>query len=224
MPYGAVVNLGPQDSGESWGWTGPGGFAASSREIDSIPLSVGARWTYHATDPASGMSGTTESKVEALNDMGKAGVMAFQIRSTMLLGSTVNWQQDLGTSIVRQREQFFDSTGSMRSDYLFMPSRLRLDESPAHTVQGATWTETHTALVDDLTLGTKVTGTFMVTWTVEAVNEMVTVPAGTFSCLRVHRVQTGFSSSDEMHWFARHVGKVKETGPEPKDLTSYSIP
>jgi hypothetical protein len=40
----------------------------------------------------------------------------------------------------------------------------------------------------------------------------------------VHRVQTGYSSSDEVHWFARHVGKVKETGPEPKDLTSYSIP
>jgi len=41
VPYGAVVNLGPQDSGETWSWTGPGGFTSSSREIDSIPLTVG---------------------------------------------------------------------------------------------------------------------------------------------------------------------------------------
>ncbi len=41
VPFGALVNLGPQDSGEAWSWTGPGGYTSTSREIDSIPLSVG---------------------------------------------------------------------------------------------------------------------------------------------------------------------------------------
>jgi hypothetical protein len=191
-----------------------------------LPLSVGARWSYHASDPLSGTTGETESIVEALDDVGggKAGIVAFRVRSTTLTGSTVNWQQDLGSSVVRQREQFFDLSGLMLSDYLFSPSRLRLDESPAHEVKGATWTENHTATIDNLTAGAMQTGSFTVRWTVEAVDEMVTVPAGTFSCLRVHRLQTGFASSDETHWFARTVGKVKETGPEPKDLTGYSIP
>lgn len=197
--------------------------AASDRYL---PLSVGAKWTYHATDPASGATGETQSVITALEDVGgaKAGTTAFRVDSSTLIGSVVNWQQDLGTSIVRHREQFFDLKGVKLSDYVFTPYRLRLDESPAHTTKGATWTETHTATVDNLVTGTKVNASFSVAWTVEAVDDPVTVPAGTFSCLRIHRVQTGYAPSDETHWFARHVGKVKETGPEQKELTSYSIP
>jgi len=191
-----------------------------------LPLSLGAKWTYHATDPTSGASGETYSTVEALEDLGgsKAGIKAFRVRSSTLTGSTVNWQQDLTTSVVRQREQFFDLAGSMQSDYIFEPDRLRLDESPEHLVLGATWTENHGANLDDLVNRIQKPVTFTAVWTVEAVDEPVTVPAGTFSCLRVRRVQTGFASSDEMHYFARHIGQVKQAGPEPKELTSYSIP
>ena len=46
---GSTVNFGPQPvSGGSWSWTGPNGFTSTSREIDSIPLSVGTD-TYVAT-------------------------------------------------------------------------------------------------------------------------------------------------------------------------------
>jgi glucuronoarabinoxylan endo-1,4-beta-xylanase len=38
---GATVNLGPQPIGGTWSWTGPSGFASTSREIDGIPLTVG---------------------------------------------------------------------------------------------------------------------------------------------------------------------------------------
>jgi len=38
-----VVDLGPQPlTGGTWAWTGPNGFTSTSREIDSIPLSVGS--------------------------------------------------------------------------------------------------------------------------------------------------------------------------------------
>jgi len=37
-----AVDLGPQPvSGGSWSWTGPNGYTSTSRQIDSIPLTVG---------------------------------------------------------------------------------------------------------------------------------------------------------------------------------------
>lgn len=192
-----------------------------------IPLAVNAKWTYAATDSASGASGTTQAVVEAFEDVGgtKAGIMAYRVRSTTLSGILVDWQQDLGTSIVRQHEEFLDFMGVPNNDYVFNPFRLRLDETPAHTAQGAAWTENNTAVVDSLTAGTVRTATFTVAWTVEAADEVIAVPAGTFHCLRVHRVESGYASTLETDWFARHVGKVKEVnGTVTEVLTSYSLP
>jgi hypothetical protein len=53
---------------------------------------------------------------------------------------------------------------------------------------------------------------------------MVTVPAGTFSCLRVHRVDSAPGGYDSTFWFARNIGKVKEGGTEVQELVGYSIP
>jgi hypothetical protein len=184
-----------------------------------IPLVVGAVWTWKSSDPLTGLNGTTGSTIEALETMTgvKAGVQAYRVRSTTLTGSTVNWQQDTGTAVVRHREQFLDTKGAIMTDHYYLPSKLRLDESPAHTTLGATWTEVYT---DQVTVSASVS----VTWTVEAVDEMVTVPAGTFKCLRVHAVETGGGGYDSHFWYARNVGKVKETGTEVRDLTGYKIP
>lgn len=192
-----------------------------------LPLSVGARWTYDTTDTATSQSGATESVVEALEDVGgaKAGIKAYRVRSTAITKNVVNWQQDAGTSVVRHREQFYDLSNQLTSDYVFMPNRLRLDESPEHLVKGATWTETNSATLTSASLGATQTVNFTVQWTVDSVDETVTVKAGTFSCLRVHRVESGYANTDETFWFARHVGKVKETGSEETaTLASYSIP
>jgi hypothetical protein len=175
----------------------------------------------------SGVTLTTQSAVEAFEDVGgaKAGTMAYRVRSTTLTGSTVNWQQDLGTAVVRQREQFLDYQGVLLTDYVFSPYRVRLDETAPHLATGASWVETHTAAVDNLALGSQKTGSFSVSWTVDSAAETVTVPAGTFTCLRVHRVESGYSSADETFWFARGVGKVKETGSTAnEDLVSYTLP
>jgi len=76
--------------------------------------------------------------------------------------------------------------------------------------------------------GAPVTAPVTVTWTVEAINESLTVPAGTFSCLKVHRVETpspvDTTGGDNVYWFARGIGKVKETGPELHELLGYYIP
>ena len=92
---------------------------------------------------------------------------------------------------------------------------------------GTNWTETY---VDTKTrsTGAVVPATLKVTWTVEAIDEMVTVPAGTFPCLRVHRVEPASAvdstGGDNVFWFARGVGKVKETGPVYHELLGYCYP
>jgi hypothetical protein len=188
-----------------------------------LPLSVGATWSWNARNAVGRMAVVT-SKIEAQENVN--GMLTYRVRSTTLDGSVVNWQRDTGTSVARVREQFLDLAGALLSSYDYTPRKLRLDEVPEHLIAGSTWTEIY---MEKVTRAAGiVTVPVTVTWTVEAVDEMVTVPAGTFKCLRVRRLEAPTivdpSGFDERQWFARKVGKVKETGPESKDLASFSIP
>jgi hypothetical protein len=209
----------------------PGVYTAkqAAKSNRYLPLSVGARWGWRVSDAASGATGMTQSWVEALETLTgtKNGISAYRVRSTTLTGGTLNWQQDTGTTVVRHREQFSDLTGALKSSFEMAPSQVRLDEAPAHLIAGATWKENIT-LTRTLPGAAPVTAAVVVTWTVDAVAESVTVPAGTFSCLRVHRVEPPSAADptggDNVFWFARGVGKVKETGPELHELLGYRIP
>lgn len=225
---GMVATFGCSAGSQSGDAAAPGTGLIDARQPANsgryIPLAVGAGWTWQGYDTLSGSSGITDSRVEALETLtgAKAGVSAYRIRSVTLSGSTVNWQQDTGTSIVRHREEFFDVTGTLKSDHQFTPEKVRLDENPARTVLGASWTEAYSDTVTAPLAQPAASAT--VTWTVEAVDEMITVPAGTFSCLRVHSVDSAPGGYDSTFWFARNVGKVKESGTEVRDLVGYLIP
>ncbi|MFZ5438544.1 MAG: hypothetical protein ACOZQL_00980 [Myxococcota bacterium] len=191
-----------------------------------LPLSAGASWTYKITD-SKGVFSDKKTTVEALEDVGgaKAGTRAFRVRTEDTGGATISWQEDTGTAVVRHREQEFDSANKQLTDTFFTPSKLRLDESAAHLTDRATFTTTHTERVTDLS--TMITSSVdkTETWTVESLDEAVTVPAGTFHCVRLHRVGAAMGSSDKLYWFARGVGKVKETGgARSEELQAYSIP
>ncbi len=67
------------------------------------------------------------------------------------------------------------------------------------------------------------------TYEVLAINEEVTVPAGTFTCVKVERVRTIGTESGALaiFWYAPGVGKVREERPvemEIEELVSVSIP
>jgi hypothetical protein len=190
-----------------------------------LPISVGATWVWLTTDPVTGASAQTQSVVEARDSLTgtKAGIPLYRVRSTTLTGGTVNWQQDTGTAVVRHREQFTDATGAIVSDYLYDPSKLRLDEDPAHLAPGAAWTETYSDSLTRAVFSAPHTTPVSADWTVVAVDESVTVAAGTFTCLHVHRVEAS-SGYDSHFWFARNIGKVKESGTELHELVGYSIP
>jgi hypothetical protein len=155
----------------------------------------------------------------------KAGILAYRQRTQKGSGrTTVSWHEDAGSAIRRHRELVYDASSTLETEEYYNPYKLRVDGTAAHTVAGATWIEAYAEHTTDFLLGGAMTTTAKSDrWTIEAVDVTVTVPAGTFSCIRIRHV--GLSTmSDKTYWFARGVGKVKEVGGMVEELTSYSIP
>ena len=190
-----------------------------------LPLAVGATWSYHVLDLSSGMEADKTSTVEALEDVGerKAGTCAYRVRTEKLDGATVGWQQDTGQAIVRHHERSYDATDALVDEEWYDPFKIRLDEAPARLLLDAQFTEEYQEAHIDA-LGVEVVDTRGVDWTVEAVDDVITVPAGTFTCIRVRHVGTMVGQSDKQFWFALGVGKVRELGAQLEELTAYSLP
>jgi len=95
VSFSDTVNLAPWPiSGGSWSWTGPNGYTASTREIDSIGLSAGSN-TYVATYTNS--AGVTSTQVFTIN----AGTVAPAPISSYATGidnacQSTNWECDSG--------------------------------------------------------------------------------------------------------------------------------
>jgi hypothetical protein len=190
-----------------------------------LPLSVGSTWTWRVTDSA-GTSYDKVSTVEAMEDVGgaKAGTMAYRVRTTGSGGDTVSWQEDTGTAIVRHREQDFRVDGTMKTDSVYTPYKLRVDESAAHLAAGVDYQLSFTEVATKIADGTSQTLQKGETWSVVAVDEKVTVPAGTFTCLHLMRVGTDDAAgAGKEYWFARGVGKVKETGGQTEELARFTL-
>ena len=105
-----------------------------------------------------------------------------------------------------------------------MPGKLRIDES--HLEVGAVYEQTYTQETIDMETDMTMEISKTETWTVEAIDEVVEVPAGTFTTLRLHRTgeTTNGVGAEKRYWFARGVGKVKEEGEgQTEELHSYSL-
>jgi hypothetical protein len=178
-----------------------------------LPLAVGMSWSYNVTGP-SGAAGQGTIAVEASENAPMAGQAALRVHTTLPDGGSLAWEQTSGSTVVRYEEQQLSQTGSVIVDKQYMPPILVLDESAAHLVSGATWTESYEQLKTPSSKG-KATKEQNV-WTVQAVDESVTVPAGTYTCIRVSRNHTTSQTpSTQVEWYALGVGKVKATGAGP---------
>jgi hypothetical protein len=187
-----------------------------------LPLVTGATWTYRITDSGTGAVADKTNLVGPLEDVGgmKAGTMAFKVTTDKLDGQTVSWQERMGNLVIRHREQSFDLAGTMTREEWYDPYKLRLDESPEHVMAGAA---AYVQSYNELVTGTTMPVAKSETWTVLAVNQSVTVPAGTFECLVLRRTG-GTGAADKTYYFARGVGKVKEEGGQLEELVSFNIP
>ena len=193
-----------------------------AKAVRYLPLAVGATWTFRVT-PAIGPVETKSSTVEALEDVGdrKAGITAFRVRTGKIDGNTVSWQEDRCTSITRHREQSLSLSDTLITDQFYTPDTIRVDETAAHVAMGATWMVRYDEVEVDST-GAMTTRAKDETWSVLATAESVTVPAGTFTALKLNKTTSG--AADKTYWFVKGVGKVKETGDQTEELMSYQLP
>jgi hypothetical protein len=180
-----------------------------------FPISVGNRWTYVVD------SGAKPEKTQSVT-----GTIAVDGRAAYVLETlagdfkrVVSHQALDGDKLVRAREKTYNGN-FLIEDLRFTPWALRVDLGA--TELGATYQSVHTEEVLDAN-GEVVPPTIMKTQTffVEAVDDTINVPAGMFRCVRVRRDTTGGPS--KTFWFAPGVGKVRETGGQTEDLSSYEV-
>jgi hypothetical protein len=192
-----------------------------------LPLVMGAVWTYTIT-AASGATGQGTVTVEAAENAPNAGQPAFRVHSVLLDGGTLSWEQSSASAVVRVEEQDLNQAGAVTMDKQYTPPILVLDESADHLVSGVTWTELYEEMKTPSKKGKATHET--TDWTVEAVAESVTVPAGTYSCIRVRRNHVSSKTpSNTLSWYALGVGRVKETGAgqlndQTLELATVSMP
>jgi hypothetical protein len=201
------------------------GACATPARLRLLPLAVGSTWSYQVTAGAGAAPVLKQNPVEAYEDVGgrKAGTQAFRIRTEKTDGATVSWQEDRCDGVERHREQAFSLASALTDEQFYQPSKPRVDETAEHTTLGASWTSAYTEVTVDPATGAETTKTKVETWTVEAVDEPVTVPAGTFRCVRLHKVGADAGQADKRFWFAPGVGKIKEEGDQLEELASYAL-
>ncbi len=184
-----------------------------------MPLSLGAHWTYRVEHS------TKISIVETLEPVPGTTTQAYRIRSDKGDGGkTLSWQAAMDTQIVRYREEEDGASGLALQVSTYEPYKLRVDDDFATKPVGTTTTTIYQEHLEDAITGTWTSKTKRETWIVESHDETVSVPAGTFSCVRLRRTNEDDAEKTKAYWFARGIGKVKEQGKRVEELLSYSIP
>jgi hypothetical protein len=220
-----AAGCGSTDPGE-----GDDGAAGESGMIEGkpfLPLAEGNRWVYQVTQDGIVMEKTTV--VGPLETVGGSGPHASAMAHRMTTSKgvdgtdeTISWQALAGARVVRYREQAYGATSGMLTlEEHWNPPKLRVDQSAGNTVTGATWLEI-TAETKLPVGGAPVTSQVNDNWLVIADDATVTVPAGTFENV-LHLRKVGATSSLKEYWWAKGVGKVKETGGQTEELVSYEV-
>lgn len=224
---GGTAPSGGGGAGASPADGGAGGAPAVLEPL--LPWAVGNSWTYRVTkNSVVSEKTTTVGKLEAVGGSGpSAKLKANHVTTSKGAGSndhTESWQAPDAANpdrILRFRELTYDPQSGMLQDEVYCsPPKLHIDGSPAHTADGASWTEKYTE--STLTVGMPVTShAVSETWTVISADETLKVPAGTFDHV-VHLQKVGAASTKD-YWYARGVGKLKETGTQTEELEAYSL-
>jgi hypothetical protein len=208
------------------GGGGPGGGGGGDIR-PFLPLQTGNTWTYLVTD-ATGVPTPKTQTVMGQEPVGGTGPNAATTAFRMVtrkgvggLDETVSWQARVGTRVVRYREQSFMATAphGLEIEEHWAPSKLRVDETPAHTVAGASWLETDQETKLPVG-GTPTTLEVREVWNVTAERQAVTVQGQSYEVMIV----TKSGGAQKTYWWARGIGKVKEIGSnQTEELMSYQV-
>jgi hypothetical protein len=199
------------------------GSPAAQSDGSLFPIKTGNAWTFRTTKGTEiGEKTQTVGELQMVGGDGPmSGAMAYLMVTTKDGGmdKTESWQAEIEGKIVRYRERSYaGANGQLELEEYWEPYKLRVDGT--QLTVGATYTEKYNET--KLMAGAApVTAVSTDTWRVVSANEMVTVPAGTFSAVLIEKVG---GTSTKRYWFSRGVGKVKEqSGAQLEELTSYKL-
>lgn len=199
--------------------------APGEDRLPLLPFAEGNSWVYRVTDGAA-----VEQKVNLVGPaepIGGTGMfkdeIAFKCTTTKQGGKdeTISWQRPEGDRVVRYREQSFHAgNGALELEETWSPAKLRIDGSPERTTADASWyeefEETKLPPGEVPSVSTK-----RDRWTVKAIGQTLTVPAGTFEDVVV--VEKVGVDALKTYYYKRGVGKLKETGGQTEELVSYTL-
>jgi hypothetical protein len=220
---GSGGTTGPIGAGGTGGSTITGPIQTTSGPYE--PLAIGATWTYHVNDQ--GVLYDKVSTAESSEDVtGQfAGVIAFRVHDVFPNDQQQTWYQVDGLLVKRLRESALTKDGlTTKSEDWYSPYRLRVDETPEHLVAGATWQLPYSDLHKNPAKPDS-TAAHTDSFTVNAVDEPIQVPAGAFLSLHITRTDSS-DGSTKSFWFVRGVGKVRESTSTShiEELATYQLP
>jgi hypothetical protein len=175
-----------------------------------FPVAVGNVWTYRIRDS----SGDVSSKTQTVTGTDPEGFVFETVRGDVVTTSVQRIDEE--ERLVRVREES-TKVGVLTERLIFTPHDIRvdLDDIELGTTYSQTYLEDHDPI--DGTADVEKTQTF----TVDSVDDPVTVPAGNYRAIKV--VRTTMGGSAKTYWFAKGVGKIKETGGQLEELVSAEL-
>ncbi len=185
------------------------------------PLTQGSSWRYRITDPAKGVF-EKQVKVLGPQTVPQTSMTATAVLSTQPNKEEMSWQVERNGVVVRLREED-RKDGAVTQSTTWSPATVK----SLAAAQAKGWNYTSdirelTVFADNSTEDKDKT----YIWTVVAVDETVTVPAGTFTnVLRLERRRGDKDKpgDNRTYWLAPGVGKVKEDGERLEELVSYEV-
>jgi hypothetical protein len=192
-----------------------------------MPLTVGSWWRYRVTNPTTFREQAMPKtiRLDRTGDIGgrKAGVIGVRLAREDVEGTAYRWLARAGEAIVWHQDEWYDTAGTLKRRVFFEPWRLRVDDACAHRTAGVRWRLGYDRID---TIPTQKTTRVDEEWTIEAIADEVTVPAGTFRALKLHRHRFETETQrDSWYWFVPGVGKVKEDSApeEQEELETFHV-
>jgi hypothetical protein len=211
------------DSGS--GGDGDGDMEANPLEDSLYPLADGAQWHYLVKTTGGQILGMD---ITQANEFVWEGKQAFELVDEPdddgeWNSSVIVRDGDLVLRVHREEMDNFGTTAIIDYD----PGFIRVSE--AWTMVGAPQEFLYDRTAYDGEGQNPVVEARGHTFEVLAVDEEITVPAGTFNCIKVERVRTLGAEAGALAWFwyAPGIGKIREERPlemEVEELVSVSIP
>lgn len=216
-----VVDAGEDDDG---------GEEPPIEDTAYYPVTDGARWVYRH-----GGGNSAWDEEVTLTHTTHEGRDAFMLRDTP--GPSGNRSETIlarvGSSIARvYREELRGDTLQATAEYT--PGFVRFDHAWVARDDGYTETRSYDRVERDADGTITADGERAHRYTIEAHDETVEVPAGTFEdCLRVRRsrvratMAAPVEGDEDLFWFCPGVGKVREQDAvslETEELVSYDLP